>query len=395
MKRIFMILSILALAECLETDLLLLQGNAVLYQRNAEEQLAVESADDQEEFELLDGVDEGIVWGKDELPEPELFALFEKLDEDVAEDSHGESPLVVPAEDSYHVNMKFGSQYCPNTSLASSSFDSIMQSCSKEGTVLASSMASRYAASMQQLVHSAAKLAGIPCTLIFAQEDFSELCDPSIVPVFLEGLPHPSAEFCMSQIKYLYGWRRTQFHKTFALRRVVSAGFNLLLIDADRVILGDFFPYLNIMATKGFDVVGKIDKGSKYLNFGLFWMRSTASTIKAAHRIYNRTFGGWDQFVMNQELDGLKLSTCYSWDLKHFAPDVNNQERSSPLKNPSCELLDAHVVTADKPNTKNLDFPWKTHKFNVQGWLMKPAKKGWLRRCPQVSKDILHFSAEP
>ncbi len=41
---------------------------------------------------------------------------------------------------------------------------------------------------------------------------------------------------------------------------------------------------------------------NKLLNIGLWWMRSTNATRLLARRAENRTWGGWDQFVVNEEL---------------------------------------------------------------------------------------------
>eukprot|EP00965_Chrysotila_dentata_P012626 416530-Pleurochrysis_carterae.AAC.1 len=68
------------------------------------------------------------------------------------------------------------------------------------------------------------------------------------------------------------------------------------------------------------DVVAVHDgPGCKMLNIGLIWIRSTNATIAMSTRAANRTEGGWDQYIFNEELnfnpDFSSVSCCHTYCL--------------------------------------------------------------------------------
>merc|ERR1712224_271726 len=125
-----------------------------------------------------------------------------------------------------------------------------------------------------------------PCILVYAIEDFPELCSPQIMPVRLKQEFFPTEEFCTEKYEFLWGWRRTNIHKTFAMRSLLRRGYDVFFSDADNVFFEDPFPtcIFNIAKQPGVDVIAKRD--AWYLNFGLAWIRSTPATIAMAARVY-------------------------------------------------------------------------------------------------------------
>ena len=91
---------------------------------------------------------------------------------------------------------------------------------------------------------------------------------------------------------------------------MLARGYDVWLLDADRIFrkTGTHAPFACVEEARriGIDVMGFKDKSQFYMNFGMFWSRSTTGNIALAKRVYNRTFGAWDQYIWNQEISLLK-----------------------------------------------------------------------------------------
>ena len=59
------------------------------------------------------------------------------------------------------------------------------------------------------------------------------------------------------------------------------------------------------------DLVATHDGPAKaLLNVGLIWWRATAATLQLALRVENRTFGGWEQAILNEEASFFSGVAC-------------------------------------------------------------------------------------
>ena len=74
----------------------------------------------------------------------------------------------------------YGSKHCP-LGLGPEAINR----CVVDNTVVVTSFDSRFASLGVRLAKSAAEV-GFPCTIVFAQEDVQDLCDPAVVPVLLQ-----------------------------------------------------------------------------------------------------------------------------------------------------------------------------------------------------------------
>ena len=105
---------------------------------------------------------------------------------------------------------------------------------------------------------------------------------------------------------------------------MLARGYDVWMMDADLVFKKSSshtsFACVQEARRIGIDVFGQKDVKNKaeendptkpaYMNFGRVWTRSTPGTIAMATRVYNRTFGAWDQFIWNQEMDGAETRCC-------------------------------------------------------------------------------------
>merc|ERR1740121_3087180 len=101
------------------------------------------------------------------------------------------------------------------------------------------SVSRNYLPSLTRMARSAEKYGQFRCVVVYAQEDFPELCNTLLLPILVPAAPLPEDTFCSSDmgieapLKNLWGWRRTMFHKTFGLLALLERGFDVLLVDAD------------------------------------------------------------------------------------------------------------------------------------------------------------------
>lgn len=102
-------------------------------------------------------------------------------------------------------------------------------------------------------------------------------------------------------------------------RLVLEARFDLLSLDANYQLTRDPMPF--IRGTRGMSVIAYHDgRTHRLLNIGLFWMRASNATLELARRVENRTWAGWDQYVVNEELqfnpDFRNVTCCHSVCIK-------------------------------------------------------------------------------
>jgi hypothetical protein len=182
-----------------------------------------------------------------------------------------------------------------------------------------------YVKSLRVLASTAAEH-GFRCvaTLPYTAEHADELRGPH---VHVLPTPHPPLlprpNWCNTT---LYGWRRTGLYKMRLWRVVLDAGLDILSIDANFRMVFNPMPYLLAIRAAPcercpwlpadlrpgggpVDVVALHDgPANKLLNIGLWWMRSTNATRTVAWRSENRTWGGWDQFIVNEELQASRAT---------------------------------------------------------------------------------------
>jgi len=215
--------------------------------------------------------------------------------------------------------------------------------CAVSNTVVGTVASASYAAGLATLADSAFA-AGFACVVVQPFDFFPELEGPRV-----SALPVPSPPLLPRRIwcddpklKHQYGWRRSQLHRARLWRAVLELGLNLLAMDLDHMLgpvspvpwlnavdapperYGSLPPTAESNQTRPTDVVAVWDgPGSRYLNVGIMWVRSTPGTIALAVRSENRSFVGWEQQVFNEELnygeDAVSVRCCHSRCLKRLA----------------------------------------------------------------------------
>mmetsp|Transcript_29885 Transcript_29885/g.62964 ORF Transcript_29885/g.62964 Transcript_29885/m.62964 type:complete len:592 (-) Transcript_29885:651-2426(-) len=211
----------------------------------------------------------------------------------------------------------------------------------------------------------------------------------------------PDSSFCNTvKQSQLYGWRRVHLHKMLMFRRILNAGFDLLSLDANYLILLDPMPLIYSIRPPGSDhlsdVVAMHDgPQSQLLNIGVIWIRSNKLTCAMALRAENRTWGGWDQYIFNDELNYNptyeQISCCHTPCLTvHLKSQKNAADKDSYPGSRRRQLLDgedrcAEAVPSTLPPSEGSLFytpqtPWQQGVYNV------PPPAGWrtqrkLGRC--------------
>mmetsp|Transcript_137254 Transcript_137254/g.426537 ORF Transcript_137254/g.426537 Transcript_137254/m.426537 type:complete len:124 (+) Transcript_137254:46-417(+) len=88
-----------------------------------------------------------------------------------------------------------------------------------------------------------------------------------------------------------------------------------------------------------------------------------------AVRVHNRTFGAWDQFIFNQELDGAQVPCCWSKGLRDaFEWKFGVHFRKQPLTEGETRCAPLHGPALDPPKGVKRRFKWKPWRFNEGGW---------------------------
>ena len=181
--------------------------------------------------------------------------------------------------------------------------------CAAHGAVAASFATVEYGPSITALAHSATG-AGFPC-LVSLRGTWPPASGPvRYVESGVELLPR--AEWCNAS---RYGWRLTHLYKPRLWRLVLSQGLDMLYLDCDYRLVQSPVPALRGL---GVDVVAGRDAGhfqTGHLNIGRVWLRATSGTRSLVATLENRTWGAWDQFLFNEELDwntnASEISCCH------------------------------------------------------------------------------------
>ena len=215
--------------------------------------------------------------------------------------------------------------------------------CALEGTVVGTVASRSYLIGLQNLAETA-RAVGFPCVVVQPFDWFEELRHELLVP-----LPVPSPTllprtmWCHAPYNNQYGWRRSQLYRARLWRSVLELQLDLLALDLDHQ-LGTINPMPFLRAVRAppeigsrrfrntshaarqhapTDVIAVWDGPvARYLNVGIMWMRSTEATRLLTRRAENRTFGGWEQGVFNEEInynaDLLGVRCCHSMCLKRL-----------------------------------------------------------------------------
>jgi hypothetical protein len=140
------------------------------------------------------------------------------------------------------------------------------------------------------------------------------------LPRAVDWVPEP--QFCEQRLS---GWRHAGVLKTQLIVKVLRLGFDCLIADADWRPTTSFVSVLvRLHDELGWDVVGTPDEsafGAQLLNIGLLWLRNTHQVRRIGERAANRTFGAWDQMIVNQEVQVAadSVACCSSTELLQSA----------------------------------------------------------------------------
>jgi hypothetical protein len=209
-------------------------------------------------------------------------------------------------------------------------------SCAYRGTVIASIASGAYVQSLHSLASSAA-LFGFQCVATLAYDKIHASSLQGLHVSVLE-VPYPPllprTQWCDSD-RNLYGWRRTHLYKMRLWRLVLEARFDLLSLDANYQMVRDPMPFIH---GARMSVVATHDgPTNKLLNIGLFWMLSSNTTLELVHRVENRTWGAWDQYVVNEELSFnpafRNVTCCHSMCIKRALTNQGELKKEKSSQN--------------------------------------------------------------
>ena len=186
--------------------------------------------------------------------------------------------------------------------------------------------------------------------------------------------------------RHQYGWRRSQLYRVRLWRVVVEKGLDLLAMDLDhQLAVMNPVPFFTAVhappetishnpvsessrKAAPADVVAVWDgPGSRYLNVGIMWMRSTPATLELARRSENRSWVGWEQQIFNEELNFNKelsgVRCCHTICLKKFLSHASNASAKLPKKSGSGtgqreqvgEPIDATMTRLGRRRTRHTD----------------------------------------
>lgn len=245
--------------------------------------------------------------------------------------------------------------------------DSSWRRCIRDGAVVLSvATNAAYVEHVQQL----ASTAEVPCVVVAC----SSLVLPSLTSrnVQLMQLPfsstwRPPPRWCHQRKA---GWRHAALLKLEALLHLMVAGVDVLVLDADwRVRVGQ--SPLHAARSTGRDVVGLRDATRHQLNIGAIYIRSTAATVHAVRRAFNRTHVAWDQPVLTEEFGASEgVACCWTADLRGAIERPRGRMASRGLK-ADMQQLDAQC----RPAARDLHalapptlLPSGTRSFWHEGW---------------------------
>ena len=167
-------------------------------------------------------------------------------------------------------------------------------SCTRANTaLLTAATSSVYLEAAFLLAQSARDFAHFPCVHLAAPARLLPLSTSHAALLAPVALARWAAEWLAEPIfcqRRMSGWRQTHVLKTQALLRLLARGLHVLLLDADRRLVGDPLPALEAI---GVDVAGMRDEA--LINVGLLYVRASAPSLALARRVANRSLAGWDR----------------------------------------------------------------------------------------------------
>ena len=217
--------------------------------------------------------------------------------------------------------------------------------CALSNTVIGTAISSGYAQPLHTLALSATRV-GFPCIVVQPIYPGWPWAHPTLVAnlSLFRAVPDPARPFLPREERCRnnhsgYGWRRVHPYKMKMWMFVLNAGFNLLGMDSDWVLIANPLPrlltshqlLLSSKANNSYERVAMDDHaadfvavlhdgyGRRQLNIGLVFVRSTPITIMLARTAFNRSFAAQDQPIINEELNAGQLtghrrvSCCFSF----------------------------------------------------------------------------------
>ena len=268
------------------------------------------------------------------------------------------------------------------------------QRCAISNTVVGTVASASYAVGMLNLAQTARNV-GFACIVVMPFDWFDELRHELIAPLPVASPPlRPRPLWCNPPYHHQYGWRRSQLYRARLWRVVLEMGLDLLALDLDHQ-LGSMnpVPFLhaiyapsetvvwvhpiaaNARVPEHTDVVAMWDGPSnRYLNVGIMWLRSTDRTRALTRRCENRTFGGWEQGVFNEEINfNEELSSvrcCHSMCFKRLFAQ-SKVDKLLPTKSAQGNVARLKAEGADRC-TDDQPFaampPRGSHEVQVKKW---------------------------
>jgi hypothetical protein len=246
-------------------------------------------------------------------------------------------------------------------------------SCAVQNTVVGTVASASFLPGLTNLARSA-KAVGFPCVVVQAFDWFDALLNESYAVLPVPSPPLlPRQMWCNSSMRHQYGWRRSQLYRVRLWRVVVEKGLDLLAMDLDhQLAVMNPVPFFTAVhappetishnpvsessrKAAPADVVAVWDgPGSRYLNVGIMWMRSTPATLELARRSENRSWVGWEQQIFNEELNFNKelsgVRCCHTICLKKFLSHASNASAKLPKKSGSGTGQREQVEGTDRCN---------------------------------------------
>ena len=245
------------------------------------------------------------------------------------------------------------------------------QACAVQNTVVGTVASLSFLPGLMQLASTAAAV-GFPCIVVQPFDWFDALRDERLVPLEVPSPPLlPRTVWCNEpSMRHQYGWRRSQLYRARLWRVVLERNLDLLAMDLDHQMAVTMpLPLLRSVhappekvshlaippASKRAapaDVVAVWDgPGSRYLNVGIMWVRSTVGTRELARRSENRSFVGWEQQVFNEELnfnpDLVGVRCCHTICLKRITT-ASGASKRLPAKSDSGTSMRQHSEGRDR-----------------------------------------------
>ena len=318
------------------------------------------------------------------------------------------------------------------------------QDCTIDSRVVIGTVASAsFDRPLQRLVATAAQVFGARfrcvAAAVMGSPGFAAMRDRRVAPLPPPPSPLlPRQQWCGDS---RYGWRRSHLFRARMWRLVLNARLDLLAVDLDWYFVSDPLPglaaarenrarlrctgpptgapYLECVARSWAaegavaEVVALHDGGQlKTINVGLMFVHATDATAALVRRVENRTRGGWEQGVFNEEVSwglhaGREVGCChpprgYGCDLsRHFVKDemahgLGRNGDSSAAMRVRSEGLDNCAAAAEvppsapPPNSSRLRWAAAGGRAEGLGWAPSAYNELKTRRLGRCS-DLLNI----